>query len=48
MKIEEQKLAGELLKIKDVLEKEFIKIEAMKEDIHSPQWRKVAGEILAS
>ena len=43
MKIEEQKLAGELLKVKDILEKEYIKIETMKEEIHRPQWRKVAG-----
>jgi hypothetical protein len=48
MKIEEQKLAVDLLKIKELLEKEYVRVETMKEEIKTPQWRKVAGEILAT
>jgi molecular chaperone GrpE (heat shock protein) len=48
MKTQEEKLAGDLIKMKDSLQKEFTKIEAMKEEIGKPNWRKVAGEIIAS
>lgn len=48
MKIEEQKLAGEVIKIREVLEKEYVRVETMKEEIAQPQWRKVTGEILAT
>lgn len=48
MKIEEEKLAGEVFKVKENLEKEYLRIEGMKEEINGPQWRKVAGEVLAT
>lgn len=34
--------------MKEVLQKEYTKIETMKEEIAKPHWRKVAGEIIAS
>lgn len=34
--------------MKESLQKEFNKIEGMKEEIGKPNWRKVAGEIIAS
>lgn len=43
MKIEEQKLAGEVIKIREILEKEYVRVETMKEEIAQPQWRKVTG-----
>jgi hypothetical protein len=48
MKAEEEKQAGDLIKIKEILEKEYVKVETMKEEINQPQWRKVTGEILSS
>lgn len=48
MKSQEDKLAGDLLKIREVLQKEYATIEAMKEEIGKPNWRKTAGEIIAS
>jgi hypothetical protein len=43
MKQKEAVLAGELTKMKAVLEKELIKIDSMKVELGKPQWRKVAG-----
>lgn len=48
MKLEEEKLASEVLKIRKNLEEEYIHIETLKEDINKPQWRKVAGELLST
>lgn len=48
MKVEEQRLAADLLKMRETLEKEYLRVEAMKEEIAKPQWRKVTGEILAT
>jgi hypothetical protein len=48
MKSQEDKLAGELVRMKETLKKEHAKIEAMKEEITKPNWRKAAGEIIAS
>lgn len=48
MKQKEALLAGELGKMKTTLEKELIKIDAMKVELAKPQWRKVAGEILST
>lgn len=48
MKIQEQTLAKELIAMREILEKEFVHIETMKEEINKPQWRKVAGELLSS
>ena len=48
MKGQEEKLAGELTKIREVLQKEHAKIENMKEEISKANWRKTAGEIIAS
>lgn len=48
MKGQEEKLAGDLLRMKETLQKEFSRIEAMKEEIAKPNWRKVAGEIIAT
>lgn len=48
MKIEEQKLAGDVIKMRELLEKEYIRVETMKEEINKPQWRKIAGEILST
>lgn len=48
MKQKELQLAGDLLKMREVLEKEHIKIDTMKEELNKPQWRKVAGEILST
>lgn len=43
MKTQEEKLAGDLVKTRELLQKEFKKIEEMKEEIGKPNWRKVAG-----
>jgi hypothetical protein len=48
MKSQEDKLAGDLIKIRELLQKEYTKVEAMKEEIGKPNWRKTAGEIIAS
>jgi CRP-like cAMP-binding protein len=48
MKMEEDRLASDLLKMRETLEKEYVRVEAMREEISSPQWRKVTGEILAT
>ena len=43
MQAEELKLAGDLVRIKEALQKEQARVEIMKEEINQPQWRKVAG-----
>ena len=48
MKQKEELLTVELKKSKSLLEKEAVKIQAMKEELQRPTWRKVAGEILSS
>jgi hypothetical protein len=48
MKQEEKRLASEILQTRELLEKEYVLIEGMKEDINTPSWRKVAGEILST
>ena len=48
MKQKEAALAGELLQMKGLLEKELTRIEAMKDELAKPTWRKVAGEILTT
>jgi predicted translin family RNA/ssDNA-binding protein len=48
MKMEEERLASDMLKMRETLEKEYVRVEAMREDINKPQWRKVTGEILAT
>jgi len=48
MKGQEDKLAGDLVKFREILQKEYTKIEAMKEEIAKPAWRKTAGDIIAS
>lgn len=48
MKQKEALLAGELYQIKAILEKELTKVDAMKEELTKPHWRKVAGEILTT
>lgn len=48
MKQKEDLLTVELKKSKMMLEKEAVKIQAMKEELQRPNWRKVAGEILST
>lgn len=48
MKVQEEKLAGELVKTREILQKEYTRIEAMKEEINKPTWRKTAGDIISS
>lgn len=48
MKAQEEKLAGDLVKVREQLQKEYAKIEGMKEEIAKPNWRKTAGNIIAS
>jgi hypothetical protein len=48
MKQKEAVLAGELHLMKAALEKELLKVDAMKEELTKPHWRKVAGEILTT
>jgi hypothetical protein len=36
------------MKVREGLEREYVKVETMKEEINRPQWRKVTGEILAT
>jgi hypothetical protein len=43
MRIEEQKLASDLLNMREILEKEYVRVETMREEIHKPNWRKVTG-----
>lgn len=43
MRQQENKLAGELIKVRDTLQKEQAKIEVMKEELKKPNWRKTAG-----
>jgi hypothetical protein len=48
MKQKEAALAGDLHQMKGLLEKELAKVDAMKEELVKPNWRKVAGEILTT
>lgn len=48
MKQQEAILAKDLLAVKITLEKEYVKVENMKEEITGKNWRKVAGELLSS
>lgn len=48
MKQKEEILTVELKKSKALLEREAVKIQAMKEELQRPTWRKVAGEILST
>jgi len=48
MKFQEDRLAGEVIKMRNTLQTEYSKIESMREEIGKPNWRKVAGEIIAS
>jgi hypothetical protein len=48
MKVQEDKLAGDLIKMREILIKEGNQIESMREEINKPNWRKIAGEIIAS
>lgn len=48
MKMEEERLASDMLKMRETLEKEYVRVETMREEINKPQWRKVTGEILAN
>lgn len=41
-------LAAELIAMRTDLTREYEKIEAMREEINKPTWRKVAGELLSS
>lgn len=41
-------MAGELIKMRELLVKENMKVQAMSDELRKPQWRKVAGEILSS
>ena len=43
MKGQEEKLAGDMIKYKEVLQKEYMKVENMKEEIKGDNWRKTAG-----
>lgn len=47
MSKKEALLAGELIKMREILAKENMKVQAMSEELRKPQWRKVAGEILS-
>lgn len=44
----EAELAGELIKMREILVKENAKVQSMSDELRKPQWRKVAGEILSS
>ena len=48
MKAQEERLAGDLVKVRETLQKEYAKIETMKEEIAKTTWRKTAGDIIAS
>jgi len=37
-----------MIKYKEVLQKEYMKVENMKEEIKGDNWRKTAGEIIAT
>lgn len=41
-------MAGDLVKMRETLQKEYNLVEGMKEEIAKPNWRKAAGEIIAS
>lgn len=41
-------LAGDLMKIRELLHNEQEKIDTMKDGLTKPQWKKVAGEILST
>ena len=40
-------MVGELYKVKDMLQKEHAKIQLMKSDMNSNQWKKTAGDIIS-
>ena len=48
MRQQEAKMAGDMLRVREVLQKEHSKIELMKDELKKPSWRKTAGEILTS
>ena len=48
MKAQQDKLAADLIKMRETLHVEYKKIEEMKEEINKPGWRKVAGEVIAN
>lgn len=43
MKSQEELLAGDMIKMREHLEAQYVKIEHMKEDLKKPGWKKVAG-----
>jgi hypothetical protein len=48
MKVQEEVLTGDLFKLREILLAESAKLDEMKGEIEKPQWRKMAGEIIAS
>lgn len=48
MKAQEDKMALELIKMRDLLKIELDKVEKMKEEVDKSNWRKATGEIIAS
>jgi len=47
-RFQQQRMAGELLQIKQILEQEYVKVEVMRGEINRSNWKKVAGQILSS
>jgi len=43
MKFQEDRLAGEVIKMRNTLQTEYTKIESMREEIGKTNWRKIAG-----
>jgi replicative DNA helicase len=48
IKVQEERLVGDLLRIKEALQKEVMEIEKVRADIGKPGWRKLTGGIIAS
>ena len=48
MKVQEDKMAIELIRMRDTLKIELDKVEKMREEVDKTNWRKATGEIIAS
>ena len=48
MKVQEDKMAIELIRMRDTLKIELDKVEKMREVVDKTNWRKATGEIIAS
>jgi hypothetical protein len=48
MKMQEERCAIDIIRMREALQKEMIKIQGMKDEVAKPNWRKITGDIIAN